>query len=105
MIQSYINTLTTLTSNESSVQFQEDCIRSQGCNNWLCHNRGSANYDIVKGAVADDKVYASLNAFENGFMDKAVLLKELKTWLYVNQISFHTQRALKLLSFEKEVFV
>ena len=63
------------------------------------------NYDIVKGAVADDKVYASLNAFENGFMDKAVLLKELKTWLYVNQISFHTQRALKLLSFEKVVFV
>lgn len=63
------------------------------------------NYDIVKGAVADDKVYASLNAFENGFMDKAVLLKELKTWLYVNQISFHTQRALKLLSFEKETFV
>ena len=65
----------------------------------------SHNYDIVKGAVADDKVYASLNAFENGFMDKAVLLKELKIWLYVNQISFHTQRALKLLSFEKEVFV
>lgn len=29
------------------------------------------NYDIIKGAVADDKVYASLNAFENGFMDKA----------------------------------
>ena len=63
------------------------------------------NYDIIKGAVADDKVYASLNAFENGFMDKAVLLKELKTWLYVNQISFHTQRALKLLSFEKEVVI
>lgn len=27
------------------------------------------SYDIVKGAVANDRVYASLNAFENGFME------------------------------------
>lgn len=61
------------------------------------------NYDIIKGAVANDRVYASLNAFENGFMDKATLLKELKTWVYVNQVSFHTQRSLELLIFKKEV--
>lgn len=63
------------------------------------------NYDIIKGAVANDRVYASLNAFENGFMDKATLLKELKTWIYVNQVSFHTKRALELLTFEKEILV
>lgn len=63
------------------------------------------NYDIIKGAVANDRVYASLNAFENGFMDKATLLKELKTWVYVNQVSFHTQRALELLTFEREILV
>lgn len=63
------------------------------------------NYDIIKGAVANDRVYASLNAFENGFMDKNNLLKELKTWVYVNQVSFHTQQALDLLSFEKEILV
>lgn len=30
--------------------------------------------------MANDKVYASLNAFEAGFMDKATLLIELRTW-------------------------
>lgn len=63
------------------------------------------NYDIIKGAVANDRVYASINAFENGFMEKKTLLKELKTWVYVNQISFHTERALKILSFLREISV
>lgn len=57
------------------------------------------SYDIVKGAVANDKVYASLNAFENGFMNKKTLLKELKTWVYVDQISFHSNRSIELLHF------
>lgn len=51
MIQSYINTITPLVSNEASVVFQRDCIRTnscQGCRSWLCHNEGSANYDIVE---------------------------------------------------------
>ena len=66
MIQSYINTLTTLTSNESSVQFQEDCIRSQGCNNWLCHNRGSANYDIVKCGLYEIDFNATVSSATAG---------------------------------------
>lgn len=51
MIQSFINTITPLVSNEASVVFQRDCIRTnscQGCRSWLCHNEGSANYDIVE---------------------------------------------------------
>ena len=53
MIQSYINTITPLTSNTDSVVFQKDCIRSNSCNpcnprSWLCHNEGSANYNIVE---------------------------------------------------------
>lgn len=63
------------------------------------------SYDIVKGAVANDRVYASLNAFENGFMDKSTLLKELKTWVYVDQILFHTEKSIKLLSFSKGLIV
>ena len=54
MIQSFINSITNLTANDSSVQFQTDCIRTnscQGCNTWLCHNLGSANYDIIKGGI------------------------------------------------------
>lgn len=54
MIQSFINTVTTLTSNSASVVFQSDCIRTNSCNNcrgWLCHNEGSANYDITNGGI------------------------------------------------------
>ena len=56
MIQSYINNIVLLPTNASSVTFQTDCIRTNscGCNNcqsWLCHNTGSANYDIVKGGL------------------------------------------------------
>ncbi len=54
MIQSYINSVVPLTANDSSVTFQEDCIRTgscNGCKSWLCHNRGSANYDITQGGI------------------------------------------------------
>lgn len=63
------------------------------------------DYDIVKGAVANDRVFASLNAFESGFMDKSTLLKELRTWVYVDQFLFHTERALEYLTFVKAVRV
>lgn len=63
----------------------------------------SFTYDVVKGAVANDRVFASLNAFESGFMDKEALLQELKTWVYVDQILFHTEKSLKLLTFKKEI--
>ena len=53
------------------------------------------DYDIVKGAV--------VNAFEAGFMDKQTLLVELRTWVYVDQILFHTEKSLDLLHFEKEI--
>lgn len=65
----------------------------------------SFDYDIVKGAVANDRVYASLNAFEAGFMDKETLLKELRTWIFIDQILFHTEKSLNLLSFIKEIRV
>lgn len=52
MIQSFINSITNLVSNLASVVFQRDCIRTNSCkgyNSWLCHNEGSANYEIVSG--------------------------------------------------------
>lgn len=51
MIQSFINSIITLASNAASVVFQRDCIRTNSCQgyrSWLCHNEGSANYDIVE---------------------------------------------------------
>ena len=66
MIQSFINSLITLTSNESSVQFQKDCIRSNGCDCWLCHNCGSANYDIVKGGLYEVDFNATISSATAG---------------------------------------
>ena len=68
MIQSYINEITNLTSNTSSVQFDEDCIRTKTCqgNGWLCHNRGSANYDIVRGGLYEIDFNASISSATGG---------------------------------------
>lgn len=57
------------------------------------------NFDIVKGSVADDRVYTCLNAFENKFMDFDTAIRELKTYKLDDQISFHTNNALLNLKF------
>ena len=69
MIQSFINTITNLTANDSSVQFQTDCIRTnscQGCHTWLCHNLGSANYDIIKGGIYEIDFNATVSSATAG---------------------------------------
>lgn len=68
MIQSYINTITPLISNTSSVVFEDDCIRTRSCsgNGWLCHNRGSANYDIVCGGLYEIDFNATVSSSEVG---------------------------------------
>ena len=68
MIQSYINKITPLISNEASVVFDEDCIRTRSCqgNGWLCHNRGSANYDIVCGGLYEIDFNATVSSAEVG---------------------------------------
>ena len=68
MIQSFLNTLTPLVSNTSSVVFDEDCIRTRSCsgNGWLCHNRGSANYDIVCGGLYEIDFNATVSSAEAG---------------------------------------
>lgn len=68
MIQSFINVLTNLASNTSSVVFQEDCIRTKSCqgNGWLCHNRGSANYDIVCGGLYEIDFNATVSSAAAG---------------------------------------
>lgn len=71
--------------------------------NFVINNRMQLGYthkyDIVKGPVADDRVYACLNAFENGFMDMSFAIKELRTYTLADQISFHTKKAIDLLEF------
>lgn len=70
MIQSYINTPVTLTSNSSSVVFQNDCVRTRSCRcngqGWLCHNEGSANYNITRGGLYDVDFSASVSSATAG---------------------------------------
>lgn len=55
------------------------------------------DYDIVKGPVANDKVYASFALYEAGLLDKKELITELKAYRLVNQILIHTSRALNCI--------
>ena len=69
MIQSFISNITTLASNIASVVFQRDCIRTnscQGCRSWLCHNEGSANYNIVYGGRYEVDFNASVSSATAG---------------------------------------
>ena len=66
MIQSFIDSLTILTSNDSGVQFQRDCIRGNSCDCWLCHNQGSANYNIVKEGIYEIDFNATVSSATAG---------------------------------------
>ena len=69
MIQSFINTVTPLSANDSSVQFQTDCIRTNSCNgyrSWLCHNQGSANYTITQSGLYEVDFNASVSSATAG---------------------------------------
>lgn len=68
MIQSFIQTVLPLTSNEAGVQFQTDCIRTRSCScgGWLCHNEGSANYDITEGGLYEVTFNATVSSATAG---------------------------------------
>lgn len=59
------------------------------------------NYDIVKGPVANDRVYASFALYEAGILGKQALISELKAYNLVNQILLHSVNALKTIRFIK----
>lgn len=68
-------------------------------------NRTDMNYhhahDIVWGPVANDRVYAAFALYEGGLLNKQELIKELKTYVLVDQLLFHTPRSLACLKFKK----
>lgn len=57
------------------------------------------DYDIVKGPVADDNLFATLRLYENKYVSKEETIRNLMTYKLVNQISFHTDKALATLKF------
>lgn len=57
------------------------------------------DYDVVYGPVANDRVYAAFALYEGGLLNKQELIQELKTYLLVDQLLFHTESALSYLIF------
>lgn len=75
MIQSIITTPLILTSNTSSVAFPTDEIRTcscKGCNSWLCHTEGSANYGITEGGLYEIDFNASVSSATAGVVALAL---------------------------------
>lgn len=58
------------------------------------------DYDLVYGPVANDKVYAAFALYESGILDKQSLIKELKTYILVDQMLFHTSKSLIALRYK-----
>ena len=57
------------------------------------------SFDIVYGPVANDRVYAAFALYEGGLISKQQLITELRTYKLVDQYLFHTEEALKSLTF------
>ena len=57
------------------------------------------DYDIVKGPVADDNLFATLRLYERHYTSKEDTIKALKTYKLVDQISFHTEEGIKTIKY------
>ena len=56
-------------------------------------------YDIIRGPVANDKVYRTLIFYEEGDFNKEQTLMALMTFVLDNQIAFCTEKALSYLEY------
>lgn len=61
----------------------------------ICNSDGK--YDIVVGPIADDDLALLFRQFSAGLITVEILTEAMKYKRLTNQISFHTERAIKLL--------
>lgn len=59
------------------------------------------NYDFVYGPVANDRVYAAFALYEARLINKDELLNMLKVYDLVDQLLFHTPKALTFLKYKE----
>jgi len=57
------------------------------------------NFDLIMGPVANDRLYATITLYENGILDANAAIDQLNTHQLFDQLSFHTTKACKLLTF------
>ncbi len=59
-------------------------------------------YDLIKGKVANDKVYRVVDMYHSGIWDKERALKEIRVYPSYDQLAFITQNAVDtLLEFQE----
>jgi hypothetical protein len=56
-------------------------------------------YDVIYGPVANDTIYRTLIAFENGILSSAETIARLKVRQLFDQMTFATERSLAFLKF------
>lgn len=71
----------------------------------VSNRRGEAmhGFDFVMGPVANDKLYATIALYENGVLDANAAIEQLKTHQLFDQLSFHSDKVCKLLTFIKSI--
>lgn len=62
-------------------------------------NPESHDFDLVFGPVANDNVYTVVNLYEAGLIDADSAINQLRAYKLYNQLSFHTSRVIKSLTF------
>ena len=68
------------------------------------HNKSfNHNYDLVYGPVANDRVYTTIALYEDELLDKDATIARLKTFTLVDQMLFHTEKALAYLHFSRSI--
>lgn len=65
---------------------------------FVCECRSGSDafmdYDVIKGKVADDKVFRVVDMYQMGIWDKSRAIKEIRVYDTYDQISFVTQSAI-----------
>jgi len=94
-----------LYSGEYKVRFFEKATKD-----WLdfvVNNRrgkeSAEKYDFVMGPVANDSLYATILLYEQGILTAETAIDQLKSHTLFDQLSFHTEKALKKLKYVEMV--
>ena len=77
---------------------------------FVCNNRYNDNFkhdnDIVYGKVADNELHETLTLYKGGLLNKEEAIKKITAREdLVDQFSFNTKRAIKLLKFLKRITI
>jgi len=85
------------------------CVFNKPDKHWLDFVSANRNetyndklYDIIFGPVANDTIFRTFIAYQNGILNEAETIKRLKIRRLFNQLVFTTEEALKCLSFKGE---